>query len=366
MPSDSPSAHVHAPNVHALILAGGSGTRFWPLSRRARPKQLLALDGPRSLLQATVDRLAPDVPPARVWICTTAALQDAIRAQLPDVPTDQVLVEPEGRNTAPAIGWSIHRMRQAIGDDIVAVLPADHRIADPRGFRGALAAAARIAVDDDRIVTLGVRPRWAETGYGYLELGDALASAAAGVDARRVARFREKPDADTAQRYFNGGNHLWNAGIFVFRGTTLLRHLARLQPAMAEALEGMADDPDATAARYGQLESISIDYAVMEHLDDIGTVPLDAGWSDLGSWSALDEVLEADADTGSVLHGDALAIDAPDNLIYAEDATVAVVGVSGLAVIQSGDAVLVLPKERAQDVRRVVEMLRAAGRDDRL
>ncbi len=348
--------------MQALILAGGSGTRFWPLSRARRPKQLLALEGEASLLRTTVDRLAPLVPPEAVWVCTTRALADAIRADLPEVPAAQILAEPCGRNTAPAIGWSLTRMPPEKRRGVIAVLPADHRFGDTAGFRAVLDAAGRAAERDNRVMALGVTPRWAESGYGYLELGDRLAGAEG---LRAVARFTEKPDAATARTYVEGGNHLWNAGIFVFRGTMVLEHLGRFEPAIARGLETLTAEPERVAEIYPELPSISIDYAVMERLDDIATLPLDCGWSDLGSWEALTEILPADAD-GNRRRGDVMALDARDNLLYADHGTVAVVGVEGLVVVRTGDSVLVVPRERSQDVRRIVGRLREQGRNDLL
>ncbi len=348
--------------MQALILAGGSGTRFWPLSRRSRPKQLLPLDGEYSLLRQTVDRLAPETSPSAVWVCTTCALADAIRAQLPDVPPHQILAEPEGRNTAPAIGWSIRSMPAAVRDDVVAVLPADHRFGDAAAFRRTLLEASRATLRDDLVIALGVTPRWAETGYGYLELGAEI-DAAAGL--RRVVRFTEKPDAATARDYLAGNGHLWNAGIFLFRGSTLLRHLASFEPEIASGIEAMAEAPERTAEIYPRLKSISIDYAVMERLGSIATLPLDCGWSDLGSWDALAEVL-ASGDDGNRSRGDVLAIDATDNLLYADQGTVAVLGVEGLVVVRTGDSVLVMPKERSQEVRRIVDQLKRRQRTDLL
>ncbi len=357
--------------MQALILAGGSGTRFWPLSRRSRPKQLLPLDVPagrpsgateHSLLRQTVDRLAPEIEPAAVWVCTTRALAGAIRAQLPEVPPQQILAEPEGRNTAPAIGWSIRSMPAAVRDDAVAVLPADHRFGDPAAFRRALLDGAAAIRRHDRVLTLGVTPRWAETGYGYLELGAELDSA---TGLRQVVAFTEKPEAATARDYLEGGRHLWNAGIFLFRGSTLLRHLAAFEPEMAGRIETMAEAPERVAEIYPSLKSISIDYAVMERLDSIATLPLDCGWSDLGSWEALAEVLPS-GDDGNRSRGDVLAIDAADNLLYADEGTVAVLGVEGLVVVRTGDSVLVMPKERSQEVRRIVDELKRRQRTDLL
>ena len=347
--------------MQALILAGGSGTRFWPLSRKSRPKQLVALEGQTTLLRDTVERLRPLVPPEAVWVCTTRALADAVRRELPEVPPGQVLQEPEGRNTAPAIGWSVRSMPAEARRGVVAVLPADHRVGDPAAFRDTLARAARAVEAEDRVMTLGVTPRWPETGYGYLELEPGAGDG--GV--RQVRRFVEKPDLENATRFVASGRYLWNAGIFVFRGTTFLDLLARLLPALARGLEEIAAAPDRVGEIYPRLPADSVDYAVMEKLEDITALPLDCGWSDLGSWSALDEVLPPDA-AGNTGRGDTLAVDAAGNLLFSDSGLIAVLGVRGLVVVRTADAVLVMPKERAQEVRRIVAELGARGREDLL
>jgi mannose-1-phosphate guanylyltransferase/mannose-6-phosphate isomerase len=346
----------------ALVLAGGSGTRFWPASRRSRPKQLLPLDAERTLLAQTVARLAPLVPPERVWVATTAALSPAVVEELDRVPPEQVLGEPAGRNTAPAIAWSLLAMPEPEREGVVVVLPSDHRVADPAAFRRALEQAVAVAATSERIVTLGVVPRWAETGFGYLELGEPEP----GADGlRAVARFREKPDRATATAFVASGRHLWNAGIFVFRGGVLLRAIARHAPELAAGLAALAASPGQAAELYAALPSISIDYAVMERLDDLLALPLDCGWDDLGSWQALFEVLPAQAE-GNRLHGDTVALDSANNLLFADHGLIATLGVHDLVVVRTADAVLVAHRDRAQEVRRIVERLQAAGRLDLL
>jgi mannose-1-phosphate guanylyltransferase/mannose-6-phosphate isomerase len=345
--------------VKALILAGGSGTRFWPASRRSSPKQLLRLVGESSLLQRTVRRLAPEIGPQDCWISTTSSLRRAVRDQLPELPPERFLAEPAGRNTLPAIAWSVSMLPSVARDDVIVVLPSDHWVADETAFRRSLDEAAAAARRHEVVVTLGVRPRHPETGYGYLELA---APPAVGGGAQRVRRFVEKPDLETARRFLADGRYLWNAGIFLFRGATLLRLLERVRPDVAVALAELGEaSPEELAAGYRQLRAESIDAGLMERLDDILTLPLDCGWSDLGSWAALAEVLAGDA-VGNRRLGDLVAVEAGGNVVYSDRGTVALLGVDGLVVVRSGDAVLVMPKERAQDVRLVVQSLEGGGR----
>jgi mannose-1-phosphate guanylyltransferase len=345
----------------ALVLAGGSGTRFWPASRRRRPKQLLALEGRRSLLATTIERIAPLVPAERVWISTTRELAPLVAAELPEIAPERIVVEPAGRNTAPAIGWALHRMSAEARAGTIAVLPSDHRIGAPAAFVEALGRAFEAAESGSGVVTLGVVPSGPETGFGYLELEPGVAD---GAGLRRVVRFREKPTRSEAERLVAAG-HLWNAGMFVFRGESFLAHLGRLAPELARGLEALAREPERLDELYAALPSVSVDVAVMEKLDEIRTVPLACGWDDLGSWSALYDALPPDAD-GNRARGDALAVDARGNLLVADSGTIAVLGVENLVVVRTADAVLVVPRERAQEVRRLVDRLAAAGRTDLL
>jgi mannose-1-phosphate guanylyltransferase len=349
-------------SLSALVLAGGSGTRFWPASRRLRPKQFLVLDGERSMLRATVERLAPLVPEERIWISTTEALAAAVAAELPELPPGRILIEPAGRNTAPAIAWSIRSMPAAAREGAIAVLPSDHRIADAAAFRAVLAAAAEEAGRRDRVLALGVVPRHPETGFGYLETGDALPGVP-GLLA--VRRFTEKPDRATAERFLAGGRHLWNAGMFVFRGERLLELVERHAPELARGIAALAREPGRAAELYRALPAISIDYALMEKLDELATLPLDCGWDDLGSWDALAAVLPHDA-AGNASRGGAEIVDGERNLTFTEEGTIAVLGLSDLVVVRSGDAVLVAPRSAAQEIRRIVDALAAAGRSELL
>ncbi len=347
--------------MKALILAGGSGTRFWPLSRRRRPKQLLCLDGDRSLLQRTVDRLEGLLDPSDVWVITTVALAEAIREQLPEVPAAQILAEPEGRNTAPAIAWAVAAIPEDERGETMVVLPADHRVEDRVAFREAVEEAGRLARRDGLVMTLGVQPHRAETGYGYLEVGKKMRDSP---QASEVVRFTEKPQLDQAREFLASGKYLWNAGIFVFTGTVLLEGIAEHLPALHHCLEEWWRHPDQLERIYGSMPKISIDHGLMEKLSKLGTIPLGCGWSDLGSWQALTEIMERTGD--NQVHGDVVAVDAQNNLLWSEEGLIAVVGISGLVVVRTGDTVLVMPVERAQEVKTVVNRLQARGRDQHL
>ncbi|HXN56863.1 MAG TPA: mannose-1-phosphate guanylyltransferase [Myxococcales bacterium] len=356
--------------LHAIILAGGSGTRFWPLSRMKRPKQFLKLVTGRPLLAETFHRVEALCPSSRTWVVCGEDHQEGVRAALPDLPAAHLLVEPAARNTAPAIGLAAVYASAEDPDAMLVVLPSDHHVAKPEAFRAALELAAQAAERGD-LLAIGIRPTRAETGYGYLRRGDPRPGGAYAVDA-----FVEKPDAITAGRYLQDSAYCWNAGIFVFRADAILAALSRHMPKLFEGLEQIAralpggGGPAAAHEAFPRMPSISIDYGVMEPEANstrrIALVPGDFGWSDVGSFAALPEVRALDA-RGNALAGDTLAVDCDDCVVLSEgDRLVAAVGLRGLCIVDAGDALLVVPRDRAQDVRAAVEALRKQGRLDKL
>jgi mannose-1-phosphate guanylyltransferase len=357
---------------HAVILAGGGGNRLWPASRRSRPKQFLPL-GARpgeSLLVATGRRLAELCPPERVVVVTAAAQAALVRAALPALARDHLIVEPMARNTAAALGLAAVHLADRDAGAIMGVFPADHHIADPAGFSRVAQRAFALAEDHDVIVTIGVVPARPETGFGYLQVGERF-----GAHAEVVSRFVEKPDAGAARAYLAAGDHLWNAGMIFVRASRLLAEIATHMPethaGLAEiraALQRGGVDAAARAAErvYPGLPAVSIDHGVMERARGVVTIRGDFGWNDVGSWSALAEYRPADAQ-GNITEGTTILHDATDNVVIADAGTaIAVIGVSGLVVVQSANGVVVVPRERAQDVRVAVAALQTRNLDEYL
>lgn len=360
------------PSVHAVILAGGSGTRFWPASRRKTPKQLLPLAGQPDvpLIAATLTRLHPLVPAERVWVSTGASLVAATAATLPTVRREHMLAEPLARNTAPAIGWATATIAREDPDALVAVLPADHAIANEPEFRAVLARALK-AAEAGWLATVGIVPTRPETGYGYIEVGDRVSE---GVHA--AVRFVEKPTREKAEAYVAGGKHLWNAGMFFFQARAMRTAIAEHMPVLAAGLDKLdaaakaGNEAAVLADVFPTMPSISIDHGVMEKAARIAVVPGDFGWNDVGSWQATWEMSSRDP-SGNALPEGTIAVDAKNNLVRdmskgAARKRWALVGVSDLVVVETDDAVLVIPRERAQDVRAVVDALAAKGETDRL
>jgi mannose-1-phosphate guanylyltransferase len=338
---------------HAVILAGGSGTRLWPASRRARPKQLLALGASPEVMVAAAVELGRRVA-ADVVIVTAESQVAATRTAVPNV---ELIVEPVGRNTAAAIGLAAAILARRDPDASIVVLPADQHVADRAGLASVLDIALEAAEQADVIATVGIPPTRPETGFGYLEL---TATAIPGA-VQPIARFVEKPDLATAERYVASGRYLWNAGIFCARASRLLAELDRQLPETAKAVREIANDPASARARYQALPSVSIDHGVMEKAERVVTVPAAVGWDDVGSWAAIPAIRGIDAQ-GNTIVGTAVVVDGDNNVVISDDATlIATVGVSGLVVVKHGDAILVIPKSAAQDVRKVIDALSQRG-----
>lgn len=355
------------PNFYPVILAGGRGTRFWPLSRKKRAKQLLALDGKQTMIQQTVARLLPLAPAKQFWIITNEDLRPAILKQVTKLPKTQVLAEPAARNTAPAIGLAAFLLLRENPDAVLGLFPSDHVIADEKRYRETLERGIKIAAAGANIVILGIRPNRAETGYGYIEAG------APQGDALRVRRFTEKPDANRAAEFVAAGNYFWNSGMFLWSARTLAGALREHLPKTALLLEEIAaafgTRKFAATFRklYPKCENISVDYAVLEprsakgeQAGNIYCLPADFGWNDLGSWTALHEhhnTKRKPAEGNLVAAAEYFLLNASGNYIHAPGKFVAAVGVQDLVVVETDDALLITTRQHAQDVGKVVKYL---------
>ena len=349
--------------LHAVIMAGGSGTRFWPASRKGYPKQFLSLFGGRSLIQQTWDRCLGFTDSARCWVVTGALHADLVREQLPDLPAENLLVEPCPRNTAAAIGLAAVRLRSRDPDAVMAVLPSDHLIAPNEEFAASVATTAQVVESSpESLLLFGIRPTFPATGYGYIEVGDPLPGTST---VRRVARFREKPDRATAESFLESGRFLWNGGIFVWRGVRILETLARHEPNLAEGLEQIAAGSDWDAAvktGFPSLKSISIDYAVLER-EAASCAVVEAGfqWDDVGSWEAVARRQTAGAE-GNVVEGLHRGIDSRGTIVQTTaDHLVATIGVEDLLIVHTPDATLVARRNDEEGLRRLIETLKSSG-----
>ncbi len=347
-------------DAYAVIMAGGRGERFWPLSTDRLPKQFLALFGPRSLLAETVERVRSLVPVERVLVVAGSRHAPLIRRHVPDLPRENLIQEPAGRDTAPAIGLASIILERRHPDPVMLVFPADHAIADVRGFRRTMQRAVAVVRRHDALVTVGVRPSRPETGYGYILAGKPV-TGAPGV--RWVRRFLEKPSRARAARLARDPRCTWNAGIFAWRNRTIQGHLARLIPELWVRLcrvrdaWGRRDGAGVLAREFPRMPKISVDYGILEKSPDVAMVPAAFPWDDLGSWSALDRVLRPDR-RGNVVVGEHVGIDSADCVIYGTEKPIRTLGLKGVIVVDGPDGILVCPKGRAQEVRR---LLRAAG-----
>lgn len=354
-------------NIYPVILAGGRGTRFWPLSRKKRAKQMLALDGPRTMIQQTIDRLRPLASGDHFWIITNEDLRTGIVRQLPALSAGQVIPEPVGRNTAPAIGLAAFILLRQDPDAIIGLFPSDHVITKIPEFLRDVRRAAEIAAAGDNMVVMGIQPSRPETGYGYIETGSKLKNGIL-----RVRRFTEKPNFERAEEFVNAGNYLWNSGIFVWSARTLakalLEHLSETAPYLQDIAAAWGTRGFLTVFRklYPKCENISVDYAVLEPRSSKGErasnlfcIPADFGWNDLGSWAALYEhrANHAPPSDNVIASEKSFTLDANGNYIHAPKKFVAAVGVRNLVIVETDDALLVTTRERSQDVGKIVQYL---------
>jgi mannose-1-phosphate guanylyltransferase len=348
--------------LYAAILAGGSGTRFWPKSRTDFPKQFLILHGTHSLLQNTVERITPLIPPSHIHVVTGAHLQAQTLAQLPELPPANVLSEPLGRNTAAAVGLAATHLVAQDPKAIMVILPADHVIPDHTAFGTSVRQAVEAVQRHDVLMTLGVHPTYPATGYGYIRAGTSLATPAAPL-ACQVAQFTEKPSAEVAARFVASGQYYWNCGIFVWRATTILAELQAYLPDLWQGLQAYTTAQRTGASTevlyqyYAQLRSISIDHGVLEHSSRVGVLPVTFAWSDVGSWRSLGDLHSPDHH-GNVVLGSHLGRDSTGLVIYSPNKLVATIGLTDLIIVQTDDVLLICPKGRDQEVRDLVETLR--------
>jgi mannose-1-phosphate guanylyltransferase len=351
--------------VYAIVMAGGRGERFWPMSTARRPKQVLTLFAGKSLIARTLEYVEGLVPPERVLIVTNAALVDPIAAALPGVPRRNIVGEPVGRDTAAAIALGSALVRHEAPDAVMLVLTADHLVEDPARFRVTLRAGCAYASEHAALITMGIAPTYPSTGFGYIEAERPLETRD-GVEFWAAKRFVEKPDLPTAERYVAGGRHCWNSGMFIWSLDSLRAALARHRPpllAMADRLESAVGRPEfdeRLAAEYAGLEKISVDYAIMEKSDNIVMIRGTFGWDDVGSWSSVENHFPSDA-AGNVALGPFVGLDAKRNVVVSPDRLTALIGVEDLIVVHAEGATLVCRKDRAQDVRAMVKLLQQRG-----
>ncbi len=349
--------------MYAVIMAGGRGTRFWPRSREKKPKHLLDIISEKTIIQETVDRIKPLITPDNILVVTGKKHARALSKQLPAIPSRNIIIEPEGKNTAACIGLAALHIRKRVSDDTMVVLPSDHAIADSRKFINVLDAATKVAAQEEGLVTIGIKPSSIQTGFGYIERAESVKHIA-GEEAFRVKSIREKPDFQQAKEFIQSGNFYWNSGMFIWKASTILKEIARWMPDLYAGLMninealGTPDEAAIVPRVYRRLKSVSIDYGVMEQADNVFMLHGDFGWSDVGSWDALWEISAKD-NKGNVLTGGGNVIfeDTEGSLVYSPKKLVAAVGIKDLIIVETKDALLICKKGSSQNVKKVVEAL---------
>ena len=350
--------------LHAVIMAGGSGTRFWPRSTQEHPKQFLTLFGDRTMLQTTVDRIEELIPADRIWVITNSRYVDLVQQQLPDVPARNIVGEAVARDTAPCVALAATLINEQDPEGTMAVLPADHLIEDTQTFLSILKTADAKAKAGDNLITIGIEPDRPETGYGYIEFEKDSSGIFEGREIKKVTQFREKPDRETARSFLESGNFLWNSGMFVWSASTILKQFHKYLPEINEQVSrlkdaiGSANQQEAIDTFYQNCPSISIDYGIMEPSKDVFVVPGSFGWNDVGSWKAIYDLWPKD-ENGNVVQADVTALtDANKNLIQSSSGKmIALAGVDNLAVVETDEAILVCNLNKAQKVKEIVNKL---------
>lgn len=339
-------------------MAGGGGTRFWPLSRQKTPKQLLNLSGNDLMVNETIDRLAMTIPGKNMYIVTNETQAESMKKVTEGrVLAEHILSEPSARNTAACIGYAAMEILKKQGDGIMVIAPSDAYIKDWQEFTNVLAVAVEAAENQDKLVTIGITPTFAATGYGYIKFSDTDTS-----KAKTVEEFKEKPDIETAKKYVESGSYVWNSGMFIWKASTIMKHFENLLPDIYNDLQiigeamGTSEEYNVINKIYPKIKKISIDYGIMEKSDDVLVVPGEFGWNDVGSWDMMD-VLHSSDETGNISVGDVLQIDTKNTIAYAKNIFVAAVGVKDLIIVQTDDAVMVCDKNNAQDVKKIVDIL---------
>lgn len=345
---------------YAVIMAGGQGTRLWPAARRDSPKQLQRLIYDDPLITVTVKRLSAGFEPEHILVITAERYADPIRQNLPMLPADNVMSEPFGRNTAAAIALTAFRIARDDPDGMLAVFPADHVILHPDILLRAVNFGMDLAREHD-VVDIGVPPGHAETGYGYIELGDVITTRD-GLEAHRVKRFVEKPSLERAEEYLRAGNYMWNSGMFVWQARRFLDQLRTFLPETYEALDAAFADGSLQALQeaYEGIQDISVDYAIMEKVSDVVAIPADFGWRDIGDWNALYQLMDRDAD-GNASEGEMVTLDTRNSGFVAPNKLIAAIGVEDLIVVDTPDVLLLVRRDRTQDVKKILDELKARG-----
>ncbi len=365
------NVRLSSETIAVVIPAGGGGTRLWPRSRQASPKQFLDVVSRRTMLQETADRVEELVPAERLFIITNARHVGPVREQLPDVPPENIVGEPQGRDSAPAIGLMAALLEQRLGEDaVMVVLPADHVIPRDAHFRQILTLAAQTA-RDGWLVTLGIPPTGPDIGFGYIQSGPVVAEAD-GLTVYEVRQFKEKPKRETAEQYLRDGGYFWNAGMFIATVKTLRdlykTHLPQMEAGFAAIVGALRTDSGAQtmAEVFPTLPKISVDYGIAEKAGRVAVIPADIGWNDVGSWGRLAEVLAAQTDDENIVVGEHIGVDTTGAFIYSPHRLIATIGLEDMIIIDTPDATLICPKSRSEDVKKIVEELQARGRADLL